>query len=36
MIVSMNIAVDSASPVSFLKQNVLHELKLRYPRKDDC
>ena len=31
MIVSMNIAVDSASPVSFLKQNVLHELKLRYP-----
>ena len=28
-IVKMNIAVDSASPVSFLKQNVLHELKLR-------
>ena len=31
MIVNMNIAVDSASPVSFLKQNVLHEIKLRYP-----
>ena len=28
-IVNMNIPVDSASPVSFLKQNVLHELKLR-------
>ena len=26
----MNIPVDSASPVSFLKQNVLHEIKLRY------
>ena len=25
------IQVDSASPVSFLKKNVLHELKLRYP-----
>ena len=25
----MNIPVDSASPVSFLKQNKLHELKLR-------
>ena len=31
MIVDMNIPVDSASPVSFLKQNVLHEIKLRYP-----
>ena len=31
MIVKMNIPVDSASPVSFLKQNVLHEIKLRYP-----
>ena len=31
MIVNMNIPVDSASPVSFLKQNVLHELKLTYP-----
>ena len=31
MIVSMNITVDSASPVSFLKQNVIHELKLRCP-----
>ena len=30
-IVNMNIPVDSASPVSFLKQNVLHEIKLRYP-----
>ena len=28
-IVNLNIPVDSASPVSFLKQNVLHELKLR-------
>ena len=27
----MNIPVDSASPVTFLKQNVLHEIKLRYP-----
>ena len=27
----MNIPVDSASPVSFLKQNDLHEIKLRYP-----
>ena len=27
--VILNIQVDSASPVSFLKQNVLHELKLR-------
>ena len=26
MIVNMNIPVDSASPVSFLKQNVFHEL----------
>ena len=31
MVVNMNIPVDSASPVSFLKQNVLHEIKLRYP-----
>ena len=31
MIVNMNIPVDSASSVSFLKQNKLHELKLRYP-----
>ena len=30
LIVNMNIPVDSASPVSFLKQNVLHELELRY------
>ena len=29
--VILNIQVDSASPVSFLKQNVLHELKLRDP-----
>ena len=31
MIVNMNIPVDSASPVSFLKQNVLHKIKLRCP-----
>ena len=31
-IVYLNIPVDSASPVSFLKQNVLHELKLRNPQ----
>ena len=31
MIVIMNIPVDSASPVSFLKQNVIYELKLRCP-----
>ena len=31
LIVNMNIPVDSASPVSFLKQNVLQEIKLRYP-----
>ena len=31
MIVNMNIPVDSASFVSVLKQNVLHEIKLRYP-----
>ena len=31
MIVKMNITVDSASSVSFLKQNMLHELKLIYP-----
>ena len=30
MIVNMNIPIDSASPLSFLKQNVLHEIKLRY------
>ena len=30
-IVNPNIPVDSARPVSFLKQNVLHELKLRNP-----
>ena len=30
--VNLNIPVDSASPVSFLKQNVLHELKLRNPQ----
>ena len=30
-IVNLNIPVDLASPVSFLKQNVLHELKLRNP-----
>ena len=29
--VILNIQVDSVSPVSFLKQNVLHELKLRDP-----
>ena len=29
--VIFNIQVDSASPVSFLKKNVLHELKLRDP-----
>ena len=29
--VILNIQVDSASPVSFLKKNVLHELKLRDP-----
>ena len=29
MIVNMNIPVYSASPVSFIKQNILHELKLR-------
>ena len=29
--VIFNIQVDSASPVSFLKQNALHELKLRDP-----
>ena len=31
-IVNLNIPVDSASPVSFLKQNVLHGLKLRNPK----
>ena len=29
--VFLNIQVDSASPVSFLKKNLLHELKLRDP-----
>ena len=29
-IIHMNILVDSANPVSFLKQNVWYELKLRY------
>ena len=29
--VILNIQVDSASPVSFLKKNVLQELKLQYP-----
>ena len=29
MIVNLNIPVDSASPVNFFKQNVLHEIKLR-------
>ena len=32
MIVNMNKPVDSASPVSYLKQNVLREIKLRYPK----
>ena len=31
-IVNLNIPVDLASTVNFLKQNVLHELKLRNPR----
>ena len=31
-IVNLNIPVNSASPVSFLKQNVLHEMKLRNPQ----
>ena len=30
-IVNLNIPVDSASPVSFLKQNNLYELKLKNP-----
>ena len=30
-IVNMNIPVESKIPVSFLKQNVLHEHKLKYP-----
>ena len=29
--VQLNIQVDSARPISFLKRNVLHELKLRDP-----
>ena len=31
-IVKLNIPINSASPVSFLKQKVLHELKLRNPQ----
>ena len=31
MIVIINIPVDSASPVNFLKQNGMQEIKLRYP-----
>ena len=31
-IVNLNIPVDSASPVSFLKQKVLHKMKLRNPQ----
>ena len=31
-IVNMNISVDLASPINFLKENVLHELKLRDPQ----
>ena len=30
--VNLNFSVDSASPISVLKQNVLHELKLRNPK----
>ena len=30
MIVNMNIPVDSANPVSFLKQTVVHQIKFRY------
>ena len=30
IIVNMNIPIDSASPVRFLKQNTMHQLKLRY------
>ena len=30
-IVNLNIPVDSARPVSFLKQKILHHLKLRSP-----
>ena len=30
-VVNLKIPVDSASPVNFLKQKVLHELKLRKP-----
>ena len=32
----VNIPVDSASLVSFLKRNVLHELKLKYPNFKVC
>ena len=31
-IVNMNFPVNLASPVSFLKQNVMHKLKLSYPK----
>ena len=31
-IVNMNISVDLASPINFLKENVLHELKLSDPQ----
>ena len=31
MIVNMNIPVNSASPENFLKQNLLHKIKFRYP-----
>ena len=30
MIVNMNISVDSVRPVKFIKENVFHELKIRY------
>ena len=30
MIVNMNISVDSVRPVKFIKENVFHEIKLRY------
>ena len=32
MIMNLNIPVDSTSPVSFLKRNGLHEIKLRCPK----
>ena len=34
--VTLNIQMDSASPVSFLKRIVLHELKLRIPYFKNC